>query len=152
MPEARASPPTGWKARRLTIEAMFWLLLAWLLIHGFRFGRWHHHLGLAQKQPGGDDHPTPYCRYLANVVTRGAMRLKMPLKCLPRAMALHWMLRRRGVRATLVIGMLPGSQRGTSDDLHAWVEMDGETILGDIGQTLAVVGRFSYPAVSGGQT
>jgi len=145
MPELPASLPSGWKARFLTVEAMSWLLVAWLLIHGSRFGRWRQHLGRVQTQAGNDDEPDRRHHYLANVVSRGAMRMGMPQKCLPRAMALHWMLRRRRVRATLVIGMLGRHERGTLDDLHAWVEMSGETIIGDVGQPYSVIARFAYP-------
>lgn len=95
-----------------------------------------------------DDAPAPGHRYLANVVMRGARRLRMPIKCLPRAMALHWMLRRRDVRATLLIGVLASQSRGTRDDLHAWVEMGEEILIGDVGNTYSVVARFSYGGVS----
>lgn len=50
--------------------------------------------------------------------------------CLPQAMALHWMLRRRGLKSTLVIGIAgSGGSRG-ADLLHAWVEQDSQPIFG----------------------
>jgi hypothetical protein len=53
-------------------------------------------------------------------------------KCLPRAMALSWILRRRRIAHGLVFAVRPPDLRGSKDDLHAWVEVDGATIIGDL--------------------
>jgi hypothetical protein len=57
-------------------------------------------------------------------------------------MALHWMLTRRGRQTTLVIGVLPGPRRGQLDDLHAWVELGGEVLIGSSPEPFAVLLRL----------
>jgi hypothetical protein len=59
-----------------------------------------------------------------------ARLLPFSTKCLPRAMALSWILRSRGVGHCVVFAVRPAQQRGSNDQLHAWVEVAGETILG----------------------
>lgn len=58
------------------------------------------------------------------------MRLPGETLCLPRAMALQWMMRRRGISSLLMIGVRPKETRGKAGDLHAWVVRNGETIIG----------------------
>lgn len=62
--------------------------------------------------------------------------------CLPQAIALQWMLSRRAIASSLNIGILPISARGTSDDLHAWVNWDDRVVLGDSGGAHATVLQF----------
>jgi len=120
----------------VSLEAITLLLAARLLIVAVPFGRWRRLLG--QPVSGGEagaspaPGPDPLDRYLARAVDRAADRLPLQLKCLPRAMALHWMLGRRGRVSRFVIGALPTSSRAGSHDLHAWVEV-GRVFL--IGQT-----------------
>jgi hypothetical protein len=45
-------------------------------------------------------------------------------------MALHWMLRRRGLGSVLQVGIRPGAARGGLEDLHAWVTRSGEILIG----------------------
>jgi hypothetical protein len=47
-------------------------------------------------------------------------------------MALSWMLRSRKLGHTVVFAVRPVGKRGSGDLLHAWVEVDGETILGKL--------------------
>ena len=47
-------------------------------------------------------------------------------------MALSWMLRRRRINHALVFAVRPSHLRDSSDDLHAWVEVDGVKIIGDL--------------------
>jgi hypothetical protein len=63
---------------------------------------------------------------------RGAIRVwstRVPWKavCFQRGLALHWMLRRRGIRSVLLYGV-----RQQEDGLgaHVWVDVDGETVIG----------------------
>ena len=117
-----------WRARARTAEAIALLALARLLVAAAPFARWRGRLGLA-----GEAAPEQHrlARQLAGHVERGAWRLGLPLKCLPRAMALSWMLRRRGIAHRLVMAARPQSDRGGADEaLHAWVECADETVLG----------------------
>ncbi|MEO6225490.1 MAG: lasso peptide biosynthesis B2 protein [Sphingomicrobium sp.] len=65
-------------------------------------------------------------------VERAAVRLPVTTQCLPRAMALSWLLRRRGVAHEVVLAARPTSFRGDGDRLHAWVERGGVKVLGDL--------------------
>ncbi|GGD41048.1 lasso peptide biosynthesis B2 protein [Croceicoccus pelagius] len=69
-------------------------------------------------------------RQCAAAVRRAAFRLPGTL-CLPQAIGLRWMMERRGMDSTVVVGIRPAGERGTAHDLHAWVELNGQTILGD---------------------
>jgi hypothetical protein len=74
-------------------------------------------------------------RRIAVHVERGAARLPFATKCLPRAMALCWLLRRAGIGYALKIAARPAAVRGAAlpmgdDLLHAWVESGNATVLG----------------------
>ena len=51
-------------------------------------------------------------------------------KCLPRAMAAQWMLKRRRITTFLVIGAAPALGEARYTDLHAWVEYNGRIVMG----------------------
>lgn len=104
------------------------------------FNRWEAWLGrrIRPDAPG----PAPISaadalrsRRAGRAVDQAARYLPLELKCLPRAMALQWMLKRRRIPARLLIGVLPASERGSTDDLHAWVVAGKETVIGDLGST-----------------
>ncbi len=114
-------------------EATLLLLIAQFLVAWVRFGRWRGWLGEIAAMPSSP--PVSEGRLAkawqcAHAIDRACARLegcKAPVpKCLPRAMALQWMLRRRGMAAVVVIGTARnGRQRGRLGDLHAWL------LLGD---------------------
>lgn len=57
---------------------------------------------------------------LANIAgRRGPVRTT----CLRQALAVHWMLRRRGLQPQLLLGV--GRLEGAAPDMHAWVELQG---------------------------
>ena len=47
-------------------------------------------------------------------------------------MALSWLLRRHRLAHTMVIAGRPADRRQSPDALHAWVEMEGEKIIGNL--------------------
>lgn len=70
-------------------------------------------------------------RRLAAHVDRAALRLGGLTRCLHRAMALSWQLRRRRIAHTVVLAARPAGARGQDgDDLHAWVECGQAIVLG----------------------
>ena len=90
-----------------------------------------------RKSLGGDGAPLgssalAEATRLAGHVEWGAKRLPFELKCLPQAMALSWLLRRRGIRHAVVFAVRPPAMRGSPEDLHAWVEVGGTTVLGEL--------------------
>lgn len=127
--------------RLLVAEALVLLLAARALVAGLRFGWWRRWLGPVAKGPSAGD-AAAADRQLARAVDRAALRLPGQSKCLPRAMALHWMLARRGRGAQLVIAVLPGAARGGLDDLHAWVECGEEILIGALDQPFRPLVRF----------
>ena len=139
-----------WQGRRATAEAMAWLILARLLIARVAFGRWRRWLG-TPVAPLADD-PRLHLdanlaqRRLARAVDRAAGHLPGESRCLARAMALHWILRRRAMGGVLHIGVLPGSDRGSLDDLHAWVTRLGEILIGASDQPHRALFAAANPA------
>lgn len=65
--------------------------------------------------------------HMADLFVAAANLHPLPTTCLPRAVALWWLLRRAGIDATIVLGVQP---HGGAMTAHAWVETDGH-VLGD---------------------
>jgi hypothetical protein len=61
--------------------------------------------------------------------------------CLPRALAAHAMLRRRGIASQLCLGV---ARQGQALVAHAWVEISGKKIVSD-----PEIGRFTRLAAFG---
>ena len=122
------------RGRALTAEAAVLLGAARILVAAVAFRRWRAMLGkpvpAEPRNPALQLERNRDARRLVRAVNRAARRLPGESRCLPQAMALSWMLRRRGVACTVVLGVLPGSRRGEVDDLHAWVICGGEIVIG----------------------
>ena len=121
-------PTERWQARWRTVRAAAMLARARLTIATLPFERWRKTLGGASLPPGNDQ----LTAKLAADVNWAARRVPFKTKCLPRAMALSWMMRKGGLGHTLVLAARPAGWRGTDDNLHAWIEVDGRIILGDL--------------------
>lgn len=143
---SRSAPPRGWHARAVTAEAAALLALARLLIACVRFGRWSRRLGepVRARLPQSDDEIAWAGRYLGKAVDRAAAHLPFETKCLPRAMATHWMLARRRADSLLVFAVRKGSERGGLDDLHAWVEAGGAMAIGAVDGEYTPMARYRY--------
>ena len=76
---------------------------------------------------------------------RGAVRgwsRRVPWKavCFQQGLALHWMLRRRGIRSVLLYG---ARHQGDGLAAHVWVDVDGETVIGgEEAPNFACLARF----------
>ena len=68
-------------------------------------------------------------RIVARIVRAVARRLPVEVVCLPRAVAAHWMLRRRGISSQVVFGVRRAAP-GRAPDYHAWLTVDGDTVMG----------------------
>jgi hypothetical protein len=66
------------------------------------------------------------------MVNRAGHRLPFETKCLARSMALSWLLRSEKIGHSVVFAVRPPDHRAGPDALHAWVEVAGEKILGDL--------------------
>lgn len=71
-------------------------------------------------------------RRLAAHVDWAARLLPIQFKCLPRAMALSWMLRSRQIQHAMIFAVRPPEFRNAADQLHAWIERDGEILIGEL--------------------
>lgn len=135
------------QVRLRTLEAMALLLAARFLVRFVPLRRWNRLLGKSSPYapPTGEQRSDPAeeepVRQCAAAVRRAAFRLPATL-CLPQAIGLHWMLRRRGIANAVIVGIRPSSERGTLHDLHAWVEWRGRTVLGDSGGNHASLLQF----------
>lgn len=121
-------------ARAMGLEAALFLLLARLLVKYVPMRYWRRRLVTA-REPESTGVPPPHApdrrlpRRVARVVRRAAHHVPFPAVCLPQAMTLQWMLRRRGVGSCLVLGArrkahCPGL------DFHAWLTVGGECVIG----------------------
>jgi len=92
------------------------------------------------------DVPEQIRRYarLFSAVTR---RCPLPLKCLGRAVALCWLLRLRGIDATIHIGV---RKERNSLDAHAWVQF-GDFVINDAEDVVQRYTRIipDYSAMNG---
>jgi hypothetical protein len=105
-------------------------LLCWarFLVEWVPLPRWRSTLGLAEET----GRPPDEAWRLAGEVERAAARLPFATRCLPRAMALSWGLRKAAIGHALVIAARPATLRDDADALHAWVEIDGTRLIGDL--------------------
>lgn len=127
----------AWRLRRLTLEAMLRLCAARLLVRLVPLRLWRGRLGQLAPAATGTAEPADtaaaaQARRLALHVERAAARLPFQTKCLPRAIALARMLQARRQPYALRIATLPAHERGGSNDLHAWVEVNGVKVIGDL--------------------
>lgn len=112
------------------MRAVALLGVARLLVTLAPFHRWKGTLGFhANAAPAGAEDEA---LRLAACVNRAAVRLPGNAKCLPRAMVVSWMLRHRRIPHALVFAARPEHWRSGQDDLHAWVEVCGTKIIGDL--------------------
>jgi hypothetical protein len=115
------------------LEAIALLLWARLLVALVPMRYWRGSLGTMAGGGGAAGGPSTWrdvprdLRIVARVVERAAARLPVHFKCLPRAMAVQWMARRRGLACTLRIGLA----RGAGEPLHAWVDHGQVTVIGE---------------------
>lgn len=120
------------------------LCWAQLLVSCVSFERWRHTLG-SIKPNGGFGDGIDKAKSLAADVEWAAKRLPFETKCLARAMALSWTLRRKLIEHAIIFAIRPTKLRDSADALHAWVEVDGEKILGDLPGPWIETARLGEP-------
>ncbi|MFL6757704.1 MAG: lasso peptide biosynthesis B2 protein [Sphingomicrobium sp.] len=120
-----------WRSRLRTATAIAALCGARLVVAALPFNWWRGTLG-GKSEMGAADNAVVDALRLAAHVEWAARLLPFPTKCLPRAMALSWTLRSRRIPHRVIFAVRPPAQRTPDDQLHAWVEIEGETILGGL--------------------
>lgn len=66
-------------------------------------------------------------RRVRGSVQAWARRVPWRTVCFQKGLALHWMLRRRGIGSVLLYG---ARREGEGLEAHVWVDVDGETVIG----------------------
>lgn len=118
----------NWLDRLLLLEALAWLTLAKILIHGIPFRWLAPRLGrqMAQSPEAVGDSDRALARRVGWAVEAVARHSPIRFACFPQAIAAKWMLRRRGLPSTLHLG----AKVEEKDRLaaHAWLRV-GDRIL-----------------------
>ncbi|MCY4634686.1 MAG: lasso peptide biosynthesis B2 protein [Acidobacteria bacterium] len=115
--------------RAMALEAAMRLTLARLIVYYVPMRYWRRRLEAVASDGSSDAGRQPLGRAVGRMVRRVARRLPFEALCLPQAMAAQWMLRRRGVSARLWIGVRrPAPGRPLA--YHAWLTVDGESVIG----------------------
>ncbi|MFI5329492.1 MAG: lasso peptide biosynthesis B2 protein [Desulfobaccales bacterium] len=101
------------------------LIAVGLLWPGFRrlhacLVRWQRPAGHPGPEPGAG--PWPQACVTARLVRIAARYSLIRLNCLPKSLALWWLLHRQGIGSDLRIGVTPKEGRL---EAHAWVEFQG---------------------------
>lgn len=79
-------------------------------------------------------------RRARSAVTGWSRRVPWRTVCFQKGLALHWMLRRRGIRSVLLYG---ARREGDGLAAHVWVDVDGETVIGgEEAPNFACLARF----------
>lgn len=117
------------RGKAATVRAIVLLAAARFLIAAVPFSRWSATLGLAN---GAAGEGASVAKRLAHQVDNGTRVSPIGTRCLPRAMALSWLLRRSGIPHEVVIAVRPENERSDGDSLHAWVESNGKILLGEL--------------------
>ncbi len=132
--------------RRLLLEAALCLGFAGAAVRWVPFRWFAGSLGRARAGPSRDEPlerlPTP--ERIAWAIGLASSHLPWTSTCLMRAMAGQWMLRRRGVRATVHLGL---ARDETSGELlaHAWLRSGGRVLIGEeaLRRRYTAIGTFS---------
>jgi hypothetical protein len=114
--------------RRLVREAGTLLLFAWLAIRVVPFRRLAPRLGRSQLESPAAQSPdaVAIARRVAWAINVAARQYPWVMNCFPRAIAAKLMLRRRGVEATLYLGV----RRDAALKAHAWVRVGPFIVTG----------------------
>jgi hypothetical protein len=79
-------------------------------------------------------------RRVRSAVRAWARRVPWRTVCFQKGLALHWMLRRRGIGSVLLYG---ARRDGEGLAAHVWVDVDGETVIGgDEAPNFTCLARF----------
>lgn len=118
-----------WSLRLRTAEALAYLVATRGVLALLPYAKWSRQVGLVGQPTEADQ---AEAARLARHIERAASRLPLETKCLPRAVALSRMLRRRALPHRLVIAARPAAHRQGQDDLHAWIEVDQVIAIGQL--------------------
>ena len=84
---------------------------------------------------------------VSRAIERAARRFPLRIVCLHKALATHWMLRRRGIATKVHYGISPG---GAALKAHVWVDVGGKIIMGEE-ESLGFARVATFPAAAEGE-
>ena len=134
-PEGGAFLANVWRLsagdKLLAAEAAVCLACARFLILFVPLRRWNHTAGIGrgEAQIQADRNALDRAVRIGRVVRLTARRMPFRAVCLPQAVAVQWMLRRRGLRGVIHLG----ARKPSPDDtikLHAWLTFGGVVLTG----------------------
>lgn len=136
------------RAERWALLRAWWMLL--IVDLGLRllpFARLERWLAPRPGRPGGAVAEPALVERLVWATRAAARHHLYPMRCLPRALCLRWLLGRRGIETSLRIGV---SKRRGDLVAHAWVERNGRPVgdLEDVRDRFAPLRRPS-PGLAG---
>ena len=127
------------RLRRLTPANVWAFLRAWVVLLtadlGLRLLPFRRLESLLAPKQGGEADDAAVGR-LVWATAAAARHHLYPMRCLPQALCLRWLLGRHGIRTDLRIGV---ARNETGLDAHAWVEREGRPI----GEGPEVADRFA---------
>lgn len=132
--------------RWLFLEAFLLLSVMRAAILLLPFRRITAMMGLEQGEPGVADRSfsDSLPARIGWAVTAAAARTPWESACLAQALTAMNMLSRRGIDATLYLGVAKGGRVPESMDAHAWLDCGGSTITGAAGaERFSAISRFS---------
>lgn len=115
-----------WRKRALAVEAALWPLLARLIVGRVPTRFWRLDADAGAERADGAARSAPAMGWAVRRVTD---RLPFETKGRPRALAAHWMLRRRSGASRMVFGVRSDTPE-RRPECHPWLVMDGETVIG----------------------
>jgi len=129
------------------IESAVLLCYAQLLVSVLPYALWSHTLGpIRESAPVpshniADTNPVQMTGWTVEVAAR---YLPWGPACLPRAMAMKWMLKRRNIQSDLCIGIHPPALKNVGQaNLHAWLTVGPDTVSGgDVVGDFKLIARF----------
>lgn len=130
----------GWRRGLLVTEASLLLLAARIAVAMLPFRRVARWLGTpvspaALIAPPPRERPDDQATIVSWAIRFAAGRLPVEAVCLPQAMAARTMLKRRGIAATLHLGVWRDHRNAVKTDpdappAHAWLDASGQRITG----------------------
>jgi len=138
-----------WHERRILVGAVLLLPTVEVAIRVFGYRRTHKWIWRFVRAGGSPRDPAVVVSRVARLVGVAAHHGIYRANCLRQALVTSWMLARRGVETKLVIGVRKDRDGFAA---HAWVEYQGEIIIGGKDSTALYQQIFSHdPCGSGSE-
>ncbi len=147
--------------QRLVLKAVLFMLVARLLADHVPMRWWRHRIHIAASPLPGALRTSPgaatdgSASRIGRIVRKVARRVPFAARCLTQAMAVHWMLRRRGIPSRVVFGVRRSAAPDRALEFHAWARTTkGQIVVGgaEIGTYAQFIAReVTIPDPTDGQ-